>query len=204
MDFLFELGRKRPERGSVELVERSSKTVGPIRTQRAEDKSLGCTAAAIGSGGGRVLQGAGFQEFENDQTVMKIEALGYGFQASQVERLRCACVVEVPAEPLGELRGERLAFRKFTADGEGVADNNAEGIASRQRWRIVEAISIGGELDSVIAAKGWQVSDAGDTAIRIVAVVVFIGDERAHGIRIVAEHRLPSAKREWVERNEAQ
>ena len=53
-------------------------------------------------------------------------------------------------------------------------------------------------------AQGREVTDAGDAAVRIVAVIVLVGDERANCIWIVAEHRFPSAKREWIKRNETQ
>jgi hypothetical protein len=68
----------------------------------------------------------------------------------------------------------------------------------------VEAISIGGEIDGAIVAKGGKISDRGDSAVRIIAVIVLVGDEWADRIRIAAEHRLPSAKCERVKRNETQ
>jgi hypothetical protein len=116
--------------------------------------------------------------------------------------LRTAGVVEIGAEALRELSGEGLVFGEFAADGEGISNHNAYGVALCQRGRIVEAISVGREIDGVIVAKGGKISDPGDSAVRMIAVIVLVGDERADRIRVAAEHRLPSAKCERVKRNE--
>ena len=150
------------------------------------------------------MQGAGFQELKNDQAVMKMEALGDGLETAQGKGLPSAGVVEIGAEAVGELSGEGLFFGEFAADGKGISNDNADGVALCQCGRIVEAIGVGGEIDAVIVAKGGKISDPGDSAVGIIAMIVLVGDERADRIRVAAEHGLPSAKCEKVKRNETQ
>jgi hypothetical protein len=63
----------------------------------------------------------------------------------------------------------------------------------------VEAVGVGGEIDGVIVPEGRKVADSGDSAVGIIAVIVFAGNERADGVGIAAEHRFPRAEGERVE-----
>jgi hypothetical protein len=170
----------------VELIERSSETVRPVPTHGAKQECLGCAAAAIGGGRGGISEGAGFQELKNDQAVMNMETLCYGSKTAQGKSFGTAGVVEIGAEAVRELSGEGLVFGEFAADGKGISNHNAERVALCQCGRIMEAVRVGGEIHGVIVAKGGKISDPGDSAVRIIAVIVLVRDERADRIRVAA------------------
>jgi hypothetical protein len=121
-----------------------------------------------------------------------------------VQRLGRAGVIEKSTGAAAELRGERLIFWQFAADGEGISDYDTDGAASRELRRIVEAKDIGGEIDRMVVTRVREVSDCGDASVGIVAVIVLVGNERADGIGVVAEHGFPGTKGERVERKKTQ
>lgn len=188
----------------VKFVEGSAEAIGPILACSAEEERLRCAAAAIGSASRRILQGASFEEFEDNEAAMETDAMDDGLEASQMERLRGTGVVKIGSETLGELSGERLVFGKLAAYGERVSYHNACRIVRRWRRRIVETIGVSGEIDGVIVTEGREIADSGDAAVGIIAVVVFGWNERADGVGIVAEHGFPGAEGERVKRNKTE
>src|SRR5271165_1989518 len=135
----------------MEFNERRSQTVCPICSQKAQEGGLSPVAAAVGSSGGRVVQGMRFEKFVNDYAVMKSQALGNGLETAEAQGLRATSVIKIRAGETSELSGKSLVLGKFAADGEGIANENASGVGLRGRGRIMEPEGIRREIGGMIA-----------------------------------------------------